>query len=81
MQQLLEKKQLNQATNIVQYITDDIGKIDGYIMCGKLKTAYVLAIRIGVRIKVEQIRDVAKAKGLTSEYNLCQRYLESFASK
>jgi zinc finger FYVE domain-containing protein 26 len=74
---LLERKEEKQANNIVQYLLSDESKIDGSIMCGKLKTAYLLAIRKGLRSKVELIRDVAKARNLVTEYNLCQKYLES----
>lgn len=50
-------------------------KIDCFILCGKLKSAYLLAVKLGQRHQIEKIRDEAKLKNCATEYQLCEKYL------
>lgn len=63
------------AVELVQYTRLEDSQIDALVTCGKLKSAYLIAVKTGQKKKVAQIRDVAKAKGYETEYRLCEKYL------
>jgi hypothetical protein len=49
-------------------------------LCGKLKAAYLLAVKTGQREKVEKIKDEAQVKNMPTEFRLCEKYLALSAS-
>lgn len=63
------------ANKLVEHIKLDENKVDGYINCGMLKSAYLAAVRTGQREKIVQIRDEALAKNMMTEFRLCEGYL------
>lgn len=60
---------------LVPFIIKDENRIDSLILCTKLKTAYLLAVKLNQRDKVALIRDEAKSKNFMTEYRLCVQYL------
>jgi len=65
------------AEGFVGFILKDENRIDCLMWCGKLKTAYLLAVKTNQRDKIVKIRDEAKLKNFPTEYRLCMQYLES----
>jgi len=63
------------ANKLVDYIKSDSNKIDAMILCGKLKTAYLIAVKLGRRDKVVKIREEAAAKNNVTELRMCDKYL------
>jgi len=66
------------AEGFISFILKDERKIDCLMWCGKLKTAYLLAVKLQQRDKVIKIRDEAKLKNCLTEYKLCVQYLEQY---
>jgi len=64
------------AEGFISFILKDERKIECLMWCGKLKTAYLLAVKTQQREKVIKIRDEAKLKNFLTEYKLCVQYLE-----
>jgi hypothetical protein len=60
--------------------SDDI-RIKVYIAVGKLRAAYLIAIRLGREDKVRLIRDDAQKSGQTAVYDICKKWLENRASE
>jgi hypothetical protein len=64
------------AEDFISFILKDERKIDCLMWCGKLKTAYLLAVKTHQRDKVIKIRDEAKLKNCPTEHRLCVQYLD-----
>jgi hypothetical protein len=58
-------------------IKNDDTRINVYIAVGKLRAAYLIAIRLGKEDKVRLIRDDAQKSGQTSVYEICKKWLEN----
>jgi zinc finger FYVE domain-containing protein 26 len=67
--------QAKSAEKLIPFITKDENRIESLIICGKLKTAYLLAVKTNQKDKVALIRDEAKSKNFMTEYRLCVQYL------
>ena len=50
-------------------------RIEAMIACGKLKSAYLLAVKANDRSKVKRILEEADLKGFTTEKRLCEKWL------
>jgi hypothetical protein len=75
VQSFVELQHLKRAEKFIAFIHKDEHKIDPFIHCGKLRTAYLLAVRTGQRDKVLKIRDESKSRNMMTEYGLCEKYL------
>jgi len=75
VKKLVALSQAKAAEKLIPFITKDENRIDSLILCGKLKTAYLLAVKTNQRDKVALIRDEAKNKNFMTEYRLCVQYL------
>jgi len=64
------------AEKFVSKLVADDSIIDCYIICGKLKLAYLAAVKIGAREKVLKIRDEAKRLNSPSDLQMCENYLK-----
>ena len=73
----IEISEIKMAEGFIGFILKDEHKIDCLMWCGKLKTAYLLAVKTNQRDKIIKIRDEAKLKNYPTEYRLCMQYLES----
>jgi hypothetical protein len=62
-------------------IKNDDTRIKVYIAVGKLRAAYLIAIRLGKEDKVRLIRDDAQKSGQTAVYDICKKWLENRASE
>lgn len=67
--------QMKKAEKMMTLILREVNRIEPLIVCNKLKTAYILAVRLGERTKVERIRDEAKKRNFMTEFRLCEQYL------
>ena len=62
-------------------IKNDDKRISVYTSVGKLRAAYLIAIRLGREDKVRSIRDDAQKSGQTAVYDMCKKWLENRASE
>jgi len=70
-----ELNHTKRAEKFVNLIHSESRKVDAHIICGRLKSAYLIAVKLGERDKVVKIRDEAKAKNMLTELRLCEKYL------
>jgi zinc finger FYVE domain-containing protein 26 len=63
------------AEKFIPLLRGDEVKISALITCGKLKSAYLLAVKLGSIHWVKVIRDEAKKKGVRRELELCEKFL------
>ncbi|CAF0855042.1 unnamed protein product [Adineta ricciae] len=66
---------------LIQMIKNDDTRINVYIAVGKLRAAYLIAIRLGREDKVRLIRDDALKSGQTAVYDICKKWLENRTSE
>ena len=57
---------------LIKMLTSDINKIDAYILIGKLKSAYLLAVRLDRAVDVKRIMVIAERNGQESVKKICQ---------
>lgn len=62
-------------------IKNDDTRINVYIAVGKLRAAYLIAIRLGREDKVRLIRDDALKSGQTAVSDICKKWLENRTSE
>ncbi|PRP82388.1 hypothetical protein PROFUN_10164 [Planoprotostelium fungivorum] len=72
---LLGQGNNKEAESWISSITSEEGRIDALIRCGKLKSAYLLAVKTANVQKVVSIRDEAKTKNYMTELRLAEQYL------
>eukprot|EP01116_Phalansterium_solitarium_P022675 TRINITY_DN7579_c1_g1_i2.p1 TRINITY_DN7579_c1_g1~~TRINITY_DN7579_c1_g1_i2.p1 ORF type:complete len:450 (+),score=218.03 TRINITY_DN7579_c1_g1_i2:1190-2539(+) len=63
------------AEKLVGKLVGPERRVIGYLRCGKLKTAYLTAVKLNSRPLVMQIRDEAQRTDSRSVLELCQKYL------
>lgn len=73
--------QSREQDTLIQMIKNDDTRINVYMGVGKLRAAYLIAIRLGKEDKVRSIRDDAKEKNQTAVYDICKRWLENRTSE
>lgn len=61
---------------LIRMLTSDINKIDAYILTGKLKSAYLLAVRLDRSTDVKRIMVIAERNGQESVKKICQLWLQ-----
>jgi hypothetical protein len=66
---------------LIQMIKNDDTRINVYIAVGKLRAAYLIAIRLGKEDKVRGIRDDAQKSGQSAVLDMCKKWLENRASE
>jgi len=66
---------------LIQLIKNDDTRIHVNIAVGKLRAAYLIAIRLSKEDKVRLIRDDAQKSGQTAVYDICKKWLENRASE
>ena len=62
-------------------IRNDDTRINVCMAVGKLRAAYLIAIRLGKEEKVRAIRDDAQKSGQTAVYEMCKKWLENRANE
>ena len=52
-------------------------QINGYVQCGKLKNAYLVAIKAKLVDEVQKISEIAFKAGQLSVRDICEKWLQS----
>uniref|UniRef100_A0A6B0VG40 Putative zinc finger protein n=1 Tax=Ixodes ricinus TaxID=34613 RepID=A0A6B0VG40_IXORI len=71
-----EKKELDV---LIRCLRNDVNKIEGYMLAGRLKTAYLLAVRQNRTDHVRRIMVLAEEAGQESVRTICEKRLEAMA--
>ncbi len=74
-----EQKDLKTAENLIGKVVSTKSKVYGYVLCSKLKAAYLLAVKANDVGLVELILDEARKQDDKTVADLCEKYLASIA--
>lgn len=72
--------QNKEIEELIQLIKDDENKINAYILNGRLKSAYLIAIKIDRADIVKHISNVAERMGQNLIKDICVKWLEKKAN-
>lgn len=72
-----EKKDLDL---LVRCLKKDVNKVEAYMLAGRLKTAYLLAVRQNRTEHVKRIMALAEAAGQESVRAICEKRLQAMGS-
>lgn len=73
-----DQSQAKYLEGLIKHLKSEINKISAFIMCGKLKSAYLIAVK-GVRVDaIREIADVAEKSGQSKMVEICRKYLTQF---
>ncbi|XP_070571338.1 zinc finger FYVE domain-containing protein 26-like isoform X2 [Ptychodera flava] len=76
-----ESSETKEVDNFIKLLKSDTSKINAYILCGKLKSAYLIAVQ-GERVDdVRRISSAAQKMGQGAVRNICDRWLQSQEQK
>ncbi|KAK3587800.1 hypothetical protein CHS0354_042763 [Potamilus streckersoni] len=65
-----------EAENIIKWLKKDSNKVNAYILCGKLRSAYLMAVK-GDRVEdVKRIQGAAQRMGQTAVVTICTKWLQ-----
>ncbi|KAL5009256.1 hypothetical protein ScPMuIL_014837 [Solemya velum] len=68
--------EVKETENLIKLLRNDSNKINAYILCGKLRSAYLLAVK-GERVEdVQRIVGAAQRMGQTAVKNICNKWLQ-----
>ncbi|XP_054713463.1 zinc finger FYVE domain-containing protein 26-like [Uloborus diversus] len=70
-----------EVEDIIKMLNSDTNKINAYLMCGKLKSAYLLAIKMNSALDVRRIMVAAEQSGQDSIQRFCRKWLETNSQK
>ncbi|VDI79486.1 zinc finger FYVE domain-containing protein 26 [Mytilus galloprovincialis] len=65
-----------EAENLIKLLRKDSHKINAYILCGKLRSAYLMAVKAERVEDVQRIAGAAQRMGQTAVKNICNKWLE-----
>ncbi|KFM61059.1 Zinc finger FYVE domain-containing protein 26, partial [Stegodyphus mimosarum] len=74
-------KQNGDVEDIIKMLTSESNKINAYLMCGKLKSAYLLAIKLNSALHVRRVMVAAEQGGQDSIQRFCKKWLETNSLK
>lgn len=77
MQQQQEMQYNKEIEDLIQLIKDDENKINAYILNGRLKSAYLIAIKIDRPDIVKHISNVAERMGQNLIKEICIKWLQT----
>ncbi|CAD5119010.1 DgyrCDS7665 [Dimorphilus gyrociliatus] len=69
-------KDIKEAESLMSDMKTEKLKIDAYIYCGKLKAAYLLAVKLNQLQDILEIAKIAEKTGQVSVKNICEEYLK-----
>ncbi len=72
---LIEGDQVAIAEGFFELLKSETQKVKYLIACKKLRSAYLLAVNLGKRDLIVQIRDIAKQLEMNNEWKLCEKWL------
>lgn len=58
-----------------------ISKIEAYIKCGRLKSAYLVAVHRGRHEDVVKVQEVAKSNGQAHVATMCSKWLANYENR
>ncbi|XP_059148210.1 zinc finger FYVE domain-containing protein 26-like [Physella acuta] len=73
---IADTQALDQSDTLIQLLTCDNNKINAFILCGKLRSAYLLAVKRDRVEDVQRIAGAAQRLGQTAVRNICKKWLE-----
>ncbi|OWF55424.1 Zinc finger FYVE domain-containing protein 26 [Mizuhopecten yessoensis] len=65
-----------EAENLIKLLRKDTNKINAYILCGKLRSAYLMAVKSERVDDVQRIAGAAQRMGQTAVKNICNKWLQ-----
>ncbi|XP_062609221.1 zinc finger FYVE domain-containing protein 26-like [Saccostrea cucullata] len=65
-----------EAENLIKLLKKDSNKINAYILCGKLRSAYLMAVKTDRVDDVQRIAGAAQRMGQTAVKNICTKWLQ-----
>ncbi|CAF1082231.1 unnamed protein product, partial [Didymodactylos carnosus] len=74
-------EQSKEQDGLIQMIKNDDVRINAYIFVGKLRAAYLIAIRLGKEDAVRLILNNAQRTGQTAVKDICSKWLENRAKE
>ena len=78
----LNQQQYNKdVDDLIQLIKDEKNKINAYILTGRLKSAYLIAIKMEQVDIVKNIASVADRLGQNLIKDICNKWLEKYQKK
>ncbi|CAL1527591.1 unnamed protein product [Lymnaea stagnalis] len=66
----------DESDSLIQLLRSDSNKINAFILCGKLRSAYLLAVKRDRVMDVQRIAGAAQRLGQTAVKNICKKWLE-----
>ncbi|XP_076306250.1 zinc finger FYVE-type containing 26 spastizin isoform X2 [Tachypleus tridentatus] len=80
IQELIKNSKENKdLESLIKLLKRDINKINAYLFCNKLKSAYLLAVRCGRIAEVKQIMIQAEKSGQEAVRSICEKWLQAQA--
>jgi hypothetical protein len=73
-----EVQEAKAAEKLISKIIDPASKVTAYIMCRKLRAAYLFAVRLNDVSQIERIKEESKTMD-SAVYELCQLFLQKTA--
>ncbi|KAK3093553.1 hypothetical protein FSP39_017239 [Pinctada imbricata] len=73
--------ELKEAENFIKLLRKDSNKINAYILCGKLRSAYLMAVKAERVEDVQRIAGAAQRMGQTAVRTICNKWLEQRKSE
>jgi len=70
-----EHSDVKTAEKFIARLSSEESKVDGYIICGKLKSAYIEAVKVNLVEKIRLIREEAITTDQTGVAQLCDKFL------
>ncbi|XP_015911906.2 zinc finger FYVE domain-containing protein 26 isoform X1 [Parasteatoda tepidariorum] len=74
-------KQGGDVEDIIKMLMSDSNKINAYLMCGKLKSAYLLALKLNSALDIRRIMVAAEQCGQDSIQRICRKWLDTNSLK
>ncbi|XP_071549436.1 uncharacterized protein Sptz [Panulirus ornatus] len=65
---------------LVKLLSSDKAKMEAFISCGRLKSAYLVAVHHGCHEDVERVQEVALIKGQVHVATMCSKWLTNYHS-
>ncbi|XP_063589556.1 uncharacterized protein LOC134766562 [Penaeus indicus] len=66
---------------LVKLLSSDSAKIEAYIKCGRLKSAYLVAVHRGRHEDVVKVQEVAKSNGQAHVATMCSKWLANYENR
>jgi len=73
-----DQSQTKHLEGLIKLLKNDINKISAFLMCGKLKSAYLIAVK-GDRVDaIREIAELAEKTGQSKMVEICSKYLSQY---